>query len=99
MRLFLKKYKGTDPHVVIPDGVTRLDWHCFDIPIESITIPETLTSVDSSSFCDAVPLLQMVTASAKLAVIWLIILETQKSFRYLKALKQLLFVRSPEIKL
>ena len=48
----VKKYTGTDPHVVIPDGITRLDWFCFNIPIESIVVPETLTSLDMRAFCD-----------------------------------------------
>lgn len=51
--VILTKYTGTDTNVVIPQGITQIRWQAFDIPITSITVPDSLKIVDASAFCDS----------------------------------------------
>ena len=48
----LKEYKGTDPVVTVPDGVTvigeRAFYNCRSL--QKITLPEGLTSIGSGAF-------------------------------------------------
>ncbi len=50
----LKKYKGNEEHVEIPDGVTAIGMEAFSgcYNIESITIPESVTSIGIRAFHD-----------------------------------------------
>lgn len=51
----LKRYKGTDGDVVIPDGVTCIDrrafYHCEKL--KSVTIPDSVTHIRTDAFCFA----------------------------------------------
>ena len=48
----LIKYKGTDPVVTVPDGVTSIGGGAFSYcsSLNSVTLPEGLTSIGSSAF-------------------------------------------------
>lgn len=48
----LKRYKGRDEDVVIPEGVTKIGDDAFYncISLESITIPDSVTSIGDSAF-------------------------------------------------
>ena len=51
----LKEYnreKGDSQHLVIPDGVTRIEADLAYYDFSSITIPESVTSIDSDAFGD-----------------------------------------------
>ena len=50
----LKQYKGSDEHVVVPEGVIELDWHgCFvNENLRSVELPDTVKKVDPRSFPD-----------------------------------------------
>ena len=48
----LKRYSGTDPHVVIPDGVTEIGYDAFRYcqTIISVTIPDSVVRIGKSAF-------------------------------------------------
>jgi hypothetical protein len=48
----LRKYKGNDAEVVIPDGVTSIGSGVFSecINLTTITIPDSVTSIGDSAF-------------------------------------------------
>ena len=51
-------YNGDDRNVVVPDGIVKLYWGCFcnaphvetNIPIETISLPESLIEIGKSAF-------------------------------------------------
>lgn len=48
----LKKYKGSDEHVVVPDGVTVIDWYVFGDSVKSVDIPDSVKTLDPRGFQD-----------------------------------------------
>ncbi len=48
----LKEYNGTDPNVVIPNGVTKIGDNAFDgcSSLENITIPDSVTEIGEYAF-------------------------------------------------
>ena len=50
----LISYLGNDEHVVVPEGVTELDWpNCFtNENLRSVELPDTIKTIDSRSFPD-----------------------------------------------
>ena len=49
----LKKYFGNEEHVVVPEGVTKIEWYAFtNSNLKSVTIPESIKDIDSRSFPD-----------------------------------------------
>lgn len=46
----LKRYKGEGGDIVIPEGVTKIQWYTFPDNITSVTIPDTLESIDNGAF-------------------------------------------------
>ena len=50
-------YTGSDSHIIIPDGVTRIESHVFNgrTDITSIILPNSVTSIGSGAFsyCDS----------------------------------------------
>lgn len=49
----LKKYRGTNTDVIIPEGVTSIDISAFFgcESLTSVTIPDSVTSIESLAFC------------------------------------------------
>lgn len=48
----LKKYKGSNKVVVIPDGVKKINWSAFDKDsgVEEVTVPEGVTEICEDAF-------------------------------------------------
>ena len=49
----LKKYLGNEQHVVVPEGVTRIEWYAFtNLNLKSVTIPDSVEDITPRSFPD-----------------------------------------------
>lgn len=61
----LQRYQGDDPHVVIPDGVTKISKAAFKnkLGIESITVPGTVQNLGIDTFSQIYSLKELILES------------------------------------
>ena len=48
-KITLKKYTGSDDHVIIPDGVNEIGFNAFEKPIKSLEVPNSVQQI--KNFC------------------------------------------------